>query len=144
MAHHTTDVTHFGRLQRHVEQRRMLLHHHKVELARCIPVGEHLQLVDAGQQDAPELTVARRLEADVAALDLQRGALDWRAGRIEHEALDAAVRLGEELDQRQLIVLPVLAQLVRRWEFAARHLQRYLHAAEPHVVVVLFVIGTVL
>lgn len=79
--------THFGRLQRDVEQRRMLLDHHKVELARSVAVGEHFQLVDAGQQDAPELAVARRLEADVTALDLQGGALDRCAGRIKHEAL---------------------------------------------------------
>lgn len=134
-AHH--HITHFGRLQRHVQKRRMLVHHHKVDLSWLISIAEHLQLVDARQQDAPEFAVARRLEADVTSLDLQRCPFDWRSGRVHHETLDASVGLRQELDQRQLIVLPVFPKLVRRRKLAAAHLERDLHAAVPYVVVVL-------
>lgn len=37
----------------------------------------------------------------------------------------------------QLIILPVLLELVGRRKFAARNLQRYLHAAIPDVIVIL-------
>lgn len=130
-------TTYLVRLQSDVQQRRMLLDNHKVHLSRCVSLGEHHQFVNAGQQNAPEFAVARRLESDVATLDLQRCSLDRRTSAVHHEALHAAMRFGQKLDERQLIVLPVLAQLVRRRELAARHLQSHFHAAEPDVVVVL-------
>lgn len=49
--------------------------------------------------------------------------------------------LGKKFDHRQLIVAPILFQLVCRWEFAAWNLQRHLIAAEPDIVVVLHSTG---
>lgn len=115
----------------------MLLDDHEIDFLGREPVGVDFQLVDARHEDAPELSEPGCLEADVSALDLERGAFDRSAVRVRDEALDAAVRLGQELDQRELVVLPVLPQLVRGGEFAARHLKGDLHAAVPHVVVVL-------
>ena len=36
-----------------------------------VPLGEDLHSVDAGQQDPPELSLLRRLEAHVATVDLK-------------------------------------------------------------------------
>lgn len=130
-------ITHFGRLQCHVQQCRMFVHDHEVQFPRLVAIAKHFQLVDARQQNTPEFTVSRRLETDVTAFDLQSGPFDRSTRRIHHEALNAAMRFGQEFHQRQLIVLPVFAELVSRREFAAAHLERDLHAAEPYVVVVL-------
>jgi hypothetical protein len=47
----------------------MLFDDHKVDLLRGVSLGEYFQLVDAGQQDSPELAVFGGLEANVASLD---------------------------------------------------------------------------
>ena len=48
-----------------------LLDDRELDLLGVVPLGEDLHGVDAGQQDAPELALLRRLETHVATVDLE-------------------------------------------------------------------------
>ena len=56
--------------ERDVEQRGVLLYDGELDLPGLEPLREDLDGVDPREEDAPELALFRRLEANVAALDL--------------------------------------------------------------------------
>lgn len=60
----------------------------------------HLGLVISRQEYAPEFPIFGRLETYIASFDLDGGPFNGHARRIEDETLDAAMCLGQELDQR--------------------------------------------
>lgn len=133
--------SHLGRLQSDIDQRWVLLHNHKVNLSWHVSVSEHFHFVHARQQDAPVLSVFGRHEANVAALDLHRDPFQGDSIDVHHKALNTTMRLSQELDQGQLVVVPVFLQLMGWWVLAAGHLQRNLVTAVPYVVVVLHSTG---
>ena len=53
-----------------VEQGWVLFHDGELDLARAVALGKHFHGVDTRQQDTPELSLFRRLEPNVASLDL--------------------------------------------------------------------------
>lgn len=73
----------------------------RLQLQLILAVSEaHLGLVVSWQEYAPELPIFGRLETYIASFDLDGGPLNGHARRIEDETLDAAMCLGQELDQR--------------------------------------------
>lgn len=73
----------------------------RLELQLLLAVaGAHLSLVISWQEYAPEFPIFGRLESNIASFDLDGSPLDGHSRRIEDETLDAAMCLGQELDQR--------------------------------------------
>lgn len=124
-------------MQSNVQESRMLIDDREFHFARDVSVGVNFQLVESRQQNPPEFPVLGGLEADVSALDFERGSLDGIPVFVHDETVDAPVSFGEKLDQSQLVILPVLGQLAGRRIFAAGNLQGDFHAAVPDVVEIL-------
>jgi len=61
--------------------------------------GRYLQLVNARQQDSPELAVFGGREANVSRFHFNGRSLDGIAIFVDHKAMNASVSLGQELDQ---------------------------------------------
>lgn len=101
----------------------------------------YLKFVNSRQKNPPKFTVLGGEKANIATFNLHRRPFDGRSALIRHESLHASMSFGQELHHRQLIVGPVLLELVSGRKLAAGDLERDFIAAEPDVVVILHAAG---
>lgn len=97
----------------------------------------YLKFVDTWKKNSPEFSIPRCLETHISALDLERSFLNGSTTRISDKTLDTTMDLSEEFHERQLIVIPILAEFMSWRVFAARDFKGHLHASVPDVVVIL-------
>lgn len=101
-----------------------------------------MNLVEARCQEAPVLSPLGgpyRLILQPGHIDLGPG--NGQATNVQHQTLDADVRLPEQLQQRCLVGAPLLGQSTGRRELAARELDGQFETVAEGIVEVLHAAG---
>lgn len=109
-----------------------------------LPESNYSNVISSWRQQPPEFTAFRCPNWLLFnALHINLCIIDRIAVEVLDQALQSHMRQLHVLDEWLLVLVPFWWQLVLRWIFAARELQRYLKAVTENIVEVLHPSGQV-